>query len=151
VEVSHLRIISEELWAKVNEVNQRMRDKTYGRRVGGMTRTESSRTYLFSGLMRCGVCGGPFTVIGGKPPFVFYGCRNHRYRQSCTARVTIRRERLERQLIAAIAANLQDPVLEQECVREFSAQLKARIELEEKLAQEAESTSPQLDKNALSW
>ena len=145
VEVPNLRIISEELWAKVNEVNQRMRDKTYGRRLGGMTRTESSRTYLFSGIMRCGLCGGPFTVVGGKPPVVFYGCRNHRYRQSCDARVTIKRERLEQQLIAAISRNLQRPELEEELIREFSAQLKARLELEEKLAREAELNSPQLE------
>ena len=145
VEVPHLRIISEELWEKVNEVNQRMRDKTYGRRQGGMTRTESSRTYLFSGLMRCGVCGGPFTVVGGKPPLVSYGCRNHRYRLSCDVRVTIKRERLEQQLIAAIAANLQRPELEEELIREFSAHLKTHLEIEEKLAREAEMNSPQLE------
>jgi site-specific DNA recombinase len=145
VEVPNLRIISDELWEKIQRVNQQMRDKIYGRRLGGMTRTESSRTYLFSGIMTCGECGGRFTVVGGKPPKVFYGCRNHRYRQSCDARVTIRRERLEQQLIAAIAANLQRPELEDECVREFSAQLKARLELEEKLAREAELNSPKLE------
>lgn len=145
VEVPHLRIISDELWGKVNEVNQSRRDKTYGRRLGGMTRTESSRTYLFSGLMICGLCGGSFTVVGGKPPVVFYGCRGHRYRQSCEARVTIKRERLEQQLIAAIAANLQRPELEQELINEFSAQLKARVEMEENLAREAELNSPKLE------
>jgi site-specific DNA recombinase len=145
IELPHLRIISDELWEKVNAVNQSRRDKTYGRRLGGMTRTASSRTYLFSGLMTCGLCGGSFTVVGGKPPAVFYGCRGHRYSQSCEARVTIKRERLEQQLIAAIAANLQRPELEQELIREFSAQLKVRIEMEEKLAREAELNSPKLE------
>jgi len=145
VEVPNLRIISEELWEKVRQVNQQRRDKTYGRRLGGMNRTENSRTYLFSGLLSCGVCGGRFTVVGGKPPKVFYGCRNHRYRQCCSARVTIRRESLEQQLIAAISANLKRPELEEECVREFSAQLKARLQLEEKLAREAKLNSPNLE------
>ena len=92
--------------------------------------TESSRNYLFSGLMTCGVCGGTFTVVVGKPPDVFYGCRNHRYRLSCPARATILRDRLEQQLIAAISANLRRPKLEQELIEEFTAQLKRRLELE---------------------
>ena len=128
VEVPQLRIISEELWEKVRPVNQQVRDKTYGRRLGGMSRTESSRSYLFSGLMTCGVCGGTFTVVSGKPPDVFYGCRNHRYRLSCPARVTLRRERLEQQLIAAIAANLRRPELERDLFRDFKTQLQARPE-----------------------
>jgi hypothetical protein len=80
---------------------------------------------------------------------VFYGCRNHRYRQSCDARVTIKRERLEQQLLSALAANLQRPELEEELSREFSAQLKTRLELEEKLAREAELNSPQLEAERL--
>jgi len=59
--------------------------------------------------------------------------------------VTIQRAKLEQQLIAAIAANLQRPELEQECIREFSAQLKTRIELEEKLARDAELNRPHLE------
>jgi site-specific DNA recombinase len=146
VEAPQLAIISDELWAKVQEVNQRTRDKSYGRRKGGMERTETSRTYLFSGVTTCGVCGGSFTVVGGKAPNVHYGCRNHRYQQSCDARVTIRRERLEQQLIAAISRNLLDPQLEEERSCEFAAQLRARIELEEKLAREAQLNGPALEK-----
>jgi hypothetical protein len=58
--------------------------------------------------------------------------------------VTILRTRLEQQLIAALSANLLDSRLEEERVREFTAQLKAQIELEEKLAREAELNSPKL-------
>jgi site-specific DNA recombinase len=145
VEVPQLAIISDELWTKVQAVNKRNRDKTYGRRIGGMNRTETSRTYLFSGILTCGVCGGRFTVVGGKAPKVFYGCRNHRYRQACPARVTIRRERMEQQLVAAISANLLDPRLAQERCHEFAEQLKVRIELEERLARDAELKSPALE------
>jgi site-specific DNA recombinase len=144
IEVPSLRIISDEVWEKVQTVNQRGRDKTYGRRLGGMTRTESSRNYVFSGLLTCGVCGGPFTVVGGKPPRVFYGCRNHRYRCSCPARATIQRDYLEQQLIAAISANLRRPELEQRLMNEFAAQLETRLKSEQKLAREAESNSSKL-------
>jgi site-specific DNA recombinase len=145
VEVPELRIVSEELWERVQDVNRQRRDKAACVRLGGMTRTETSRKYLFSGIMRCGVCGGSFTVVGGKAPYVYYGCRNRRFRQACTSRTGIRRERLERQLIAAISANLLDPRLEEERVREFTAQLNAALELEEKLAREAELNRPKLE------
>ncbi len=145
VEVPHLQIVSDELWQQVQQVNQRTKDKYYGRRQGGFNRSEASRTYLFSGLMTCGLCGGRFNVIiGGHPSKVRYGCRNHRFRNTCTNKVTIRRNRLEPQLIAAISKNLLDARLEQQRVQDFSAQLKAAIEVEEKLAAEAGSQAPKL-------
>jgi site-specific DNA recombinase len=98
VEVPELRIISDELWEKVQAVNQCGRDKYYATRQGGMNRTAANRTYLFSGVMVCGLCGGRFTVIGGKTPNVRYGCPNYRFRDICTNRVTILRTRLEQQL-----------------------------------------------------
>jgi len=143
-EVPELRIISDELWERVQAVNRRGRDKYYATRQGGLNRTETSRTYLFSGSMVCGVCGGTYTVVCGKKPNVRYGCPNYRYRDTCTNRVTILRTRLEQQLIAALSANLLDSRLEDERVREFTAQLKAQIEIEEKLAREAELDSPKL-------
>jgi site-specific DNA recombinase len=143
IEVPELRIVSEELWEQVQQVNQRTKDKYYGRRQGGFNRTEASRTYLFSGLMTCGLCGGKFSVIiGGKR--CRYGCTNHRFRNTCTNKVTILRNRLEQQLISAISENLLDARLEQQRVQDFSTQLKATIELEEKLASEATSQAPRL-------
>jgi DNA invertase Pin-like site-specific DNA recombinase len=145
VEVPELRIISDELWEKVQAVNRRGRDKYYATRMGGMNRTASSRTYLFSGTMFCGICGGPLTVVCGKKPNVRYGCRNYRYHDTCTNKTTILRTRLEQQLIRALSANLLDSQLEEERIREFTKQLKARIELEEELAREADLDRPALE------
>lgn len=145
IEVPDLRIVTEELWQQVQQVNQQMKDLIYGRRQGGFNRTEASRTYLFSGVMTCGVCGGKFAVIiGGHPSKVRYGCKNHRFRNACTNKVTILRNRLEPQLIAAISRNLQDSRLEQQRIRDFSNQLKATIELEAKLAAEAATSETKL-------
>ena len=144
LEVPKLRIISDELWQQVQEVNRRMKDKIYGRRLGGQNRTAASRTYLFSGAMHCGICGGKFyIIIGGKR--ARYGCRNHRFRDRCTNRVTILRSRLEHQLIDAISRNLRDPRLEQERIAEFRKQLDTRIVLEERLAAEAGPNGPKLE------
>jgi site-specific DNA recombinase len=141
-----LRIISDQLWEKVQEVNRRGRDKYYATRMGGLNRTEHSRKYLFSGTLCCGICGGAYTVINGKAPNVRYGCPNHRFRETCTNKVTILRTRLEQHLITALSNNLLDSRLEEERTRAFAAQLKARIELEEKLARESEVNRPALEK-----
>jgi DNA invertase Pin-like site-specific DNA recombinase len=146
VDVPDLRIIPDQLWERVQQVNRQIKDKIYGRRLGGLNRSEQSRTYLFSDIMYCGSCDGKFAVIiGGKASKVRYGCKNHRFRDTCTNRVTIRWKQIEPQLISALAKNLLDPRLDEERIREFSKYLKARIELEEQLAAEASSNPSQLE------
>jgi site-specific DNA recombinase len=148
--VPELAIITEELWEQVQEVNRQMKDKIYGRRLGGLNRTQQSRTYLFSSLLYCGLCGGKFSIIiGGKAEKVCYGCKYHRFRDTCSNRVTIRWKPLEQQLVAAIAKNLLDPSLEEDRVCEFRKQLQERIELEARLASDAVSNGPSLEAERL--
>ncbi len=129
----------------MQQVNQQMKDKLYGTRVGGLNRSAQSRTYLFSGTMYCGLCGGQFAVIlGGDPSKIRYGCKNHRFRDTCSNRLTIKWQPLEQQLIAAISKNLLDPQLEKQRIDNFSAQLQAAIELEGKLASESASNGSRL-------
>ena len=52
---------------------------------------------------------------------------------------------MESQLISAISKNLLHPRLEQQRIHDFSAQLKATIELEEKLASESASNASKLN------
>jgi site-specific DNA recombinase len=145
VEVPDLRIVTDELWERVQQVNRKMKDKLYGTRVGGLNRSAQSRTYLFSGIMHCGQCGGKFAVIiGGQPSKVRYGCKNHRFRDRCSNRLTIKWHPLEEQLISAISKNLLDPRLEQQRIQDFKAQLQAAIELEENLASESASNGSKL-------
>ena len=145
VEVPDLRIVTDELWERVQQVNRKMKDKLYGTRVGGLNRSAQSRTYLFSGIMHCGLCDGKFAVIiGGEPSKVRYGCKNHRFRDKCSNRLTIKWHPLEEQLISAISMNLLDPRLEQQRIQDFKAQLQAAIELEEKLASESVSNGSKL-------
>jgi site-specific DNA recombinase len=151
VEVPDLRIVSDELWERVQQVNRKMKDKLYGTRVGGLNRSAQSRTYLFSGTMYCGLCRGKFAVIiGGDPSKVRYGCKNQRFRDTCSNRLTIKWQPLEQQLIAAISKNLLDPQLEKQRIEDFSAQLQAAIELEAKLASESASNGSRL-KNEPNW
>jgi DNA invertase Pin-like site-specific DNA recombinase len=144
VEIPELRIVSDELWRAVREQNRRVREKHGGKRLGGMNRTKTSRLYLFSGLLECGLCGASVVIIGGKPPNARYGCPNHRYRGVCKNSVTIPQRKLEQQLLAALAANLTDPRLEETRVQAFLDKLKARLDAETRHVREAASQDSQL-------
>jgi len=144
VEVSELRIVSDELWQEVREQNQRVREKYSPKRLGGMNRTKTSRLYLFSGLLECGLCGANMVIASGVAPNARYGCPNHRYRGVCKNSVTIPQRKLERQLLAALAANLTDPRLEEKCVEALLNQLKARLDAQTRRAREAASQDSQL-------
>ena len=104
VEVPEWRIVPEELWnaahARIADVNQRFG----AARLGGLNRTEKSRSYLFSGLLVCGACGSRIVIISGqgKRGYVKYGCPSHRYRGVCANALTIRQDRLEQQLVVAL-------------------------------------------------
>jgi len=130
-EVPSMRIIPDDLWQRVQNVNQRMKDKIYGRRRG---------------VLYCGFCGGKVSIIiGGEAAKVRYGCTNHRFRDICTNKTTILRSRLEHQLISAISRNLSDPRLEQGRIQDYRNQLETRIALEEKLAAEGASNGTKLE------
>ena len=112
VEVLHpeLRIISDELWHAAQNISEKM--KTFGRaRLGGVARTQNKIVRLFSGLLKCGVCGGSIAIIGGHGA-EYYGCRACRQDGTCENRLTIRRDRLEQQLLDAMIKKLQMDLVE---------------------------------------
>lgn len=149
-EIPELRIFSEELWQRICERKRLVREKHGITRIGGMNRTANSRMYLVSGLLVCGSCGGSITIVGGKPPYARYGCKNHRFRALCEDgtvcgnKVTIAQRKLERQLIAALAAKLSDSRLHDELVESFCKQLQKVLDNESKAAREASSRQSEL-------
>ena len=67
-----------------------------------------------------------------------------RQQQPVVASMTIPQRRLERQLLAALTANLTDPRLEENRVQAFLDQLKTRLDAETRRAREAASLDSQL-------
>jgi site-specific DNA recombinase len=65
--------------------------------------------YLFSGLMRCGVCGGGFSKISQQ----HFGCSTARNKGPtvCTNLRAIRRDELEETVLGALRERLMDPAL----------------------------------------
>ena len=67
--------------------------------------------YLFSGLTKCGVCGAGF-IIGSANRLMGFGARDQ---GTCSNRLTIRRDEVERRVLHA----LQDKLLRQDLFEEF--------------------------------
>jgi DNA invertase Pin-like site-specific DNA recombinase len=89
VEQPELRIIDDDLWQRVQQQLQWKRER-YGRSGGGryshLCGEGRGAEHLLTGFLRCGVCGGPLTIVAGygagRNPR--YGCRSHAQRHSCT-------------------------------------------------------------------
>jgi DNA invertase Pin-like site-specific DNA recombinase len=104
-----LRIISEQLWEEVLLQNVLVSEKHGPKKLGGMNRTENSRRYLFSGALRCGLCGANMVISSGKAPNSFYGCPYHRKRGVCENKLVIKQSSLEEQLLGRMVASLRTP------------------------------------------
>lgn len=128
-EAPELRIISDELWDKVQAV--RSQKVTVGvQKTGGMSRTEASRRYLLSNLMNCGICDGGIHVVTSNP--TRYGCSSHRNRgkDACTNAFTIRQVELERTFVSALAHKLRAEDLREELIRSLHGYLAEQAHLQ---------------------
>lgn len=99
-EAPELRIVSDELW-------QRVQTRTRSGPVRG-TRTGKGAVpkTLFGGLLTCHACGGAIIAVNSQR----YGCNNHRDRGTtvCNSSLTISREKLDQRLIDELRAELLD-------------------------------------------
>ena len=130
-EIPEQRIISDELW---NAVQQRMQtvNELYAleaRRPGILRARAGSSPYVFSGLLKCSLCGASITIVSGwarKRQDVRYGCSMHynRGRGACSNNLLIARRDLERQLFAG----LQEKVLQPDVVRYTLDQFEIEVE-----------------------
>ena len=113
--VPHLQIVSDELFAAVERrfaVTQRL----WGVGSSGLARGQQKQVYLFSGLLRCGECGGSITLVGGRANTSRseYGCSLHAQRGDsvCKNDLRIQRHQLEERMLTG----LQDRVLRQQFI-----------------------------------
>ncbi len=104
-EVPHLRIVSDALWARVRERQARLDEKA--KASGGAPRAKRRPRHIFSGLMRCGVCGSGFSKISA----AHFGCSGARNKGEtvCTNRATIRCDALEAVVLDGLRTRLMDP------------------------------------------
>lgn len=111
-----LRIISPELWERVEARRKEATKQSKGRHGGPRPQ------YLFSGLLRCGVCGSHY-IIKDKRGYA-YSFYLNRGPHVCANNRTAKREVLERVLLAEI----QNEILSSHAVAYLTAQVNKALE-----------------------
>ena len=110
-EVPELAIIDEVLWQQVQE------------RIAAtpLQRPEQSRRpkRLFSGLVKCGVCGGNLTIVQKDR----YGCMEARQKGTCTNNRSMKATDIEARVLDGLRDRLMEPELVQAFVDEYHSEL----------------------------
>lgn len=140
-EVPDLRIVSQSLWEMVKKSQTATRTVVLTKsRPYGQPERARRPSHLFSGLLRCGGCGGGFSMIGA----THYGCSNARNRATCSNRLTIRRDALENAVLNGLKDRLMQPDLVTEFIAEYHRAWNAQASTAEEswriLERELEST-----------
>jgi site-specific DNA recombinase len=120
--VPHLRIVPDELWEAVRARQARLDRQPSGAIAAGAPRaafwTKQRPRHLFSGLLRCGACGGGFAKTGRR----HFGCSTARNKGAavCSNRLTVRDDVLEETVLGALRDRLMDPELYTVFAAEFT-------------------------------
>jgi len=117
--VPHLRIVSDDLWAKV-KARQAQLTFRVGRDEAGRALNRTHRTkYLLSGLIRCGACGAPYVAQGGGK----FACSQHRRGGPCDNAGWVDGRAIEARVLAGLKGKLLAPELVAVFVEEFEREL----------------------------
>jgi site-specific DNA recombinase len=120
VDVPALRIVDQDLW---DAVKARQASMTFDmpnsnpQELNGLHRM----SYLLSGVLACGCCGGGYTITGKDR----YGCATRRAKGTCGNSRTITRQRIETRVLAALQDRMLTPELVEEFVRAFNEEITA--------------------------
>lgn len=112
--VPELRIVSDALWQRVKTRQKATRNSAISDGIVKLGQTKRPR-HLFSGMLKCGCCGGGFILVGKQ----YYGCSSHRNKGTCDNRLTIKRDDLEHRVLNGLKDSLLHPELIAEFVRSY--------------------------------
>lgn len=107
IEAPELRIVSQSLWDQVqSRLRQRQLKSEQGCR-GAKSSGGRGPKYPFSGLLRCGVCGGRYVMVNDRN----YGCSNHRERGGhvCSNGLVVKRSIVESRILDGVKHDLVTP------------------------------------------
>ena len=121
-EVPELRIIDDGLWQAAKARQEEIAGKyaaaiaaTRKARANHMNATHRPR-YLLSGLLECGVCGGPYAMRGQDR----YGCSNHVMTGACANGRGVRRTEIEKRVMAGLKDRLMAPETAAEAMQAYA-------------------------------
>jgi DNA invertase Pin-like site-specific DNA recombinase len=117
-DVPHLRIVPDDVWQQAKARQAAVR-RQYSREDPRRFNRHRRPTYLFSGLTKCGVCGGGYVVYTRER----LGCFSCRARGTCSNRLTIAREEVETRVLHAIRDQLMRRDFFEEFCREYTREM----------------------------
>ncbi len=101
-----------------------------GSRAGLLRGRTASSRYLFSGLLKCGICGASLTIVTGRGRARragYYGCPVHTQRGVCSNSLRIRRDVLEGRLLERLQAEILQPEVVEYTLERFEAELTKKL------------------------
>ena len=119
VEVPDLRIIDDDLWNKVKKRQKNARIEMARDESGNALNRVHRRKFMFSGLLKCGICGASYTIMGKDR----YGCATHRSKGTCSNTRTIKRQVIEERILSGLRNRLMAPELVSTFIEEFIAEI----------------------------
>ena len=119
VQVPSLRIIDQDLWIRAKQRQDEVYREMARDDAGNALNRAHRRKFLFSGLLKCGVCGGGYTVIAKDR----YGCANRRSKGTCHIGRTVKRQNIEGRILGGLKEYLLVPEMVEVFVEEFQAEI----------------------------
>ena len=118
--VPEFRIVDDTLWQAVKDRQATVRGVAEQQATPRSFWSKQQPRYLFSDLMRCGICGSGFSKISA----AHFGCSTARNKgaTACGNLRTIRRDVLEERVLQALRDRLIDPVLYRTFAEAFVAE-----------------------------
>ena len=121
-EVAELRIVDDALWKAVKDRQGEITEQ-YATVIEAMQSARANPLngahrprHLLSGLLECGVCGGPYSMRGQDR----YGCSNHVMTGACSNGRGIRRTVIEERVLAGLKDRLMAPEAAAEAMRAYA-------------------------------
>ena len=115
-EVPHLRIVDEDLW---DAVQARLAKQSHAKNIGKSTRKPARP---FSGLLKCGCCGGGMSIHDRKGSAIRLRCSTAKESGSCSNTGKVRLDKIEDALFENLRAALQSPIYIDAFIREYNAE-----------------------------
>ena len=120
-EFPELRIIDDELWEKCQARIKAQQSRTAATKAQGKKAHGMPSKYIFSELLKCGVCGSNYIIVSKKA----YGCYkfNNLGAAGCSNNLRIKKATIEEDLLRDIKKEL----LSEEAYRDFEKNMRASI------------------------
>ena len=119
VDVPKLQIIDDDLWEAVKRRQKDLAFEIERDDHGNALNRAHRRKFLLSGLLKCGCCGGGFTIVAQDR----YGCATHRSKGTCNNNATVSRRGIEGRVLGGLKQKLLAPELVREFIRAFQEEV----------------------------